>query len=112
MDGFPDSRELFPGLRGTTARSVSRHSTNTYSGSTPHQPYMGHIEEGSAGPRDRWGNRVVHPPQHHNRRAGAGQRVRPDGYKSRVDSHNRSLVEDQDKTFDWELEEQWEEEER
>ena len=71
---------------------------------------MGHIQESSAGPRDRWGNRVDHPPQHHHRRAGAGQRARPDGWKSRVDSHHRSMVEeDLDNTFDWEGEEEWEE---
>ena len=93
----------YSGGRSTTARSVDRRSTTTYSGSTPHQPYMGHIEEVSAGPRDHWGNRVVDPPQHHHRRAGAGQRVRTDGWKSRVNSHHRSMVEeDQDSTFDWE----------
>ena len=80
----------YSGGRSTTARSVSRHSNNSYRSSTPHQPYRGHIEEGSAGPRDRLGNRMVHPPQHHNRRAGAGQRARPDGYNLRVDSHNRA----------------------
>ena len=41
---------------------------------------------------------------------GAGQPARPQGYHSRVDGHNRSLV-DQDSTYDWDLEEQWEDEE-
>ena len=62
----------YSGGRSTTARSVDRRFTTTYSGSQPHQPYMGHIQETSAGPRDRWGNRVDHPPQQHHRRAGAG----------------------------------------
>ena len=93
------------------ARSYSRHSNSSRS-TTPHQPYRGQIQDGSAGPRDRWGNRVANTPQQqHGRRAGAGQPARPQGYRSRVDGHNRSLVEDQDSTYDWELEEQWEEEE-
>ena len=72
---------------------------------------MGQIQHGSAGPRDRLGNRVSHPPQQqHSRRLGAGQPARPQGYRSRVDGHNRSLV-DQDSTYDWDLEEQWEDEE-
>ena len=73
--------------------------------------YQGQIQNESAGPRDRLGNRVSHPPlQQHSRRLGAGQPARPQGYRSRVDGHNRSLV-DQDSTYDWELKEQWEDEE-
>ena len=47
----------YSGGRSTTARSVSRHSTNSFRSTTPYQPYKGHIHECSAGPRDRWGNR-------------------------------------------------------
>ena len=98
------------GFTGGRARSNSRHSNSSRS-STPHQPHQGQIQHGSAGPRDRLGNRVSHPPQQqHSRRLGAGQPARPQGYRSRVDGHNRSLV-DQDSTYDWELEEQWEDEE-
>ena len=95
----------------STSRSYSRRSTNSSRSTTPHQPYRGQIQEGSAGPRDGWCNRVANPPQQHGRRAGAGQHARPQGYKSRFDRHNMSLVEDQDSTYDWELKEQWEEEE-
>ena len=98
------------GFTGGRARSNSRHSNSSRS-STPHQPHQGQIQHGSAGPRDRLGNRVSHPPQQqHSRRLGAGQPARPQGYRSRVDGHNRSLV-DQDSTYDWELDEQWEDEE-
>ena len=78
----------------------------------PHQqPYTGQHQHGSAGPRDRLGNRGSPPPQqHHSRRIGAGQPARPQGYRSRVDGHNRSLV-DPDSAYDWDLEEQWEDEE-
>ena len=55
------------GFTGGRARSQSRHSNSSRS-STPHQPYTGQ-HHGSAGPRDRLGNRVSHPPQqHHSRR--------------------------------------------
>ena len=98
------------GYTGGRARSQSRHSTSSRSSTPHHQPYMGQ-HHGSAGPRDRLGNRVSHPPQqHHSRRLGAGQPARPQGYRSRVDGHNRSLV-DPDSTFDWDQEELWEEEE-
>ena len=98
------------GFTGGRARSHSRNSNSSRS-STPHQPYTGQLQHRSAGPRDRLGNRVSHPPQQqHSLRAGAGQPARPQGYRSRVDGHNRSLV-DQDSTYDWDLEEQWEDEE-
>ena len=57
----------------SAARSNSRHSNSSRS-STPHQPYLGQIQHGSAVPRDRLGNRVSHPPQQQqSRRLGAGQ---------------------------------------
>ena len=97
------------GYTGGRARSQSRTSSRS---STPHhQPYTGQ-HHGSAGPRDRLGNRVSHPPQQqqHSRRLGAGQPARPQGYHSRVDGHNRSLVDHhQDSTFDWDEEQLWEE---
>ena len=99
------------GYRGR-ARSQSRTSSRS---STPHnQPYMGQ-HHGSAGPRDRLGNRVSHPPQqqHHSRRLGAGQPARPQGYRSQVDGHNHSLDDHHtDSTFDWDEEQLWEEEEK
>ena len=98
------------GYRGR-ARSQSRTSSRS---STPNNPpNMGHYH-GSAGHRDRRGNRVSHPPQDqgHHRRLGAGQPARPQGYRSQVDGHNRSLVDPQaDSTFDWDEEQLWEEEE-
>ena len=93
---------------GGRARSHSRNFNSSRS-STPHQPYTGQLQHGSAGPREMLGNRVSHPPQQqHSRRLGAGQPARPQGYGSRVDGHNWSLV-DQVSTYDWDLEEQWEE---
>ena len=98
------------GYRGR-ARSQSRTSSRS---STPNNPpYMGH-HHGSAGHRDRMGNRVSHPPQDqgHRRRLGAGQPARPQGYRSQVDGHNRSLVDPHaDSIFDWDEEQLWEEEE-
>ena len=84
----PRSRQRcgYSGGRSTTARSVDKRSTTTYSGSQPHQHTMGHIQETSAGPRDRWGNRVELPANHHHRRAGAGQRARPEGWRLTVHS--------------------------
>ena len=41
---------------------------------------------------------VSHPPQDRGRRAGAGQRARNQGHRSKVDSHGRSFGES---TFDW-----------
>ena len=93
------------GYRGR-ARSQSRTSSRS---STPRGQY-----HGSAGHRNRRGDRVTHPPQDrgHNRRLGAGQRARPQGYRSQVDGHNRSLVDPQaDSTLDWSEEQMWEEEE-
>ena len=56
------------------------------------------------------GDRVVsHPPQDRGRRAGAGQRARYSGHRSKVDSHGRSFGEDS--TFDWSEDGHWEEQE-
>ena len=95
------------GYRGR-ARSQSRTSSRS---STPHNPPSRGQYHGSAGHRDR----VSHPPQDqgHHRRLGAGQPARPQGYRSQVDGHNRSIVDPQaDSSFDWAEEQMWEEEER
>ena len=94
------------GYRGR-ARSQSRTSSRS---STP----RGGQYHGSAGHRNRRGDRVSHPPQDrgHSRRLGAGQRARPHGSRSQVDGHNRSLVDPMaDSTLDWSREEMWEEDE-
>ena len=55
------------------------------------------------------GDRVVsHPPQDRGRRAGAGQRARNQGHRSKVDSHGRSFG---DSTLDWSEDGHWEEQE-
>ena len=77
-------------------------------------PRGGQYHHGSAGQRNRRGDRVSHPPQDrgHSRRLGAGQRARPHGNRSRVDGHNRSIVDPQaDSTLDWTGDEMWEEDE-
>ena len=94
------------GYRGRGQRSQSR--TRSYT------PRGGQHHHSSAGQRDRRGDRVSHPPQDrgHNRRLGAGQRARPHGYHSRVDGHNRSIVNPQaDSTLDWTGDEMCEEDE-
>ena len=93
------------GYRGR-ARSQSRTSSRSTT------PRGGQYHHGSEGQRNRRGDRVSHPPQDrgHSRRLEAGQRARPHGYRSQVDSHNRSLVDPQaDSTLDWSREEMWEE---
>ena len=90
--------------RGQGRQSRTRSST----------PRGGQYHHGSAVQRNRRGDRVSHPPQDrgHSRRLGAGQRARPHGYHSRVDGHNRSIVDPQaDSTLDWTGDEMWEEEE-
>ena len=92
------------------ARSQSRTSSRS---STPHNPPSRGHYHGSAGHRDRRGDRVSHPPQDqgHHRRLGAGQPAQPQGYRSQGDGHNRSIVDPKaDSTFDWDKEQMWEEE--
>ena len=100
------NREKY-GYRGR-ARSQSRTSLRSMT------PRGGQYHHGSAGQRNRRGDRVSHPPQDrgHSRRLGAGQRAHSHGYRSQVDGHNRSLVDPQaDSTLDWTGDEMWEEDE-
>ena len=114
----------FRGDRGTVAQEErARHrencgyrggSSRSRSQSRPRGPrarggYKSHHHT-SAGARDVNGDRVVsHPPQDRGTRAGAGQRARYSGHRSKVDSHGRSFGEDS--TFDWSEDGYWEEQE-
>ena len=92
------------GYRGRGQRSQSRSR-----GSKPRGGQQ-QFHHGSAGERNRRGDRVSHPAQDRgHRRAGAGQRARQQGYHSTVDSHGRSFQ--ADSTLDWTGDELWEEDE-
>ena len=94
----------FRGGSSSRSRSQSRlRGPRARGGNKPHH-------HSSAGARDVNGDRVVsHPPQDRGSRAGAGQRARYSGHRSKVDSHGRSFGEDS--TFDWSEDGQWDEQE-